>query len=260
MFRGCFFALLIIGGFIALAIWGYVRLVPVIAGSISRHVPVEIEEQMGQSMYTGLKQQYRSDSVLTLLADSFANSMNIDSVYDIKVTVVDYPEVNAFAIPGGHIFIYTGLLDKLETKEELAALLSHESSHIILKHSLRSIISELGGYMLFSIFFSDAGALSTLILSAEDLKQLSYSRELETEADVNGISILEKNGIHPEAIISLLNKISSGESTAVPEFLSTHPVSETRIEAIKSQTGGKAFRTQDNPQLEKIWKALKQAS
>ena len=140
--------------------------------------------------------------------------------------------VNAFAFPGGHLVVYSGILNKMNRPEELIALLSHESTHVNKRHSLKSIVSQLGVAVLLSVVTANTGGLSkTVINNADMLRVLSYSRELETEADEGGMKLMVSNQIDPNGMRWLMEdlKKSNKEIPFGISFLSTHPMTEERI-------------------------------
>ncbi len=92
---------------------------------------------------------WSEDAVSSYLVQGFFDSIPGRRDYDYTVTVIDSTEENAFAMPGGRIAICSGILDGMERPEELAALLLHESAHVELRHSLKSIFRTLSGYFFF---------------------------------------------------------------------------------------------------------------
>src|SRR5690606_36345304 len=112
---------------------------------------------------------------------------------------VDSEEVNAFALPGGKIFVYSGILEKMGSYKELTALLGHEISHVTNRHSLKSMSRNVASSLVLSSVFGDAGGLSVnLISKVNEFKSLDYSRDLETEADNEGLQVMLDNKVDPQ--------------------------------------------------------------
>jgi predicted Zn-dependent protease len=153
-----------------------------------------------------------------------------------EFAVIKSRDVNAFVVPGGKVVVYTGLLDIVSSEDELAAVLAHEVAHILARHAaermtqgsvieLIRMIAYLGfGIPLFS------GPIHALFF-------LPNSRQAETEADTIGVQLAARACYDPMAAASVFRKLGEEERKAgmdVPEFLRTHPVSEKRVDNIRS--------------------------
>tara|TARA_B100000902_G_scaffold39078_1_gene46500 strand:- start:1688 stop:3145 length:1458 start_codon:yes stop_codon:yes gene_type:complete len=163
----------------------------------------------------------------------------------LEIVLVDSPEINAFAVPGGIIGINNGLLQYAETESELASVLSHEIAHLSQRHFSRRIehakrqqpltlATMLTGLVLLTAGAGDAGlaALTVGQAAAQDAA-LGYSRSNEAEADRIGMMTLVAAGLDPNGAASMFEnmlKASKFSGTKqIPEFLRTHPLSENRI-------------------------------
>ena len=229
---------LIAGIICGLILIGYSWIAPWLGGKVANSFSKETEISLGQEMYEATIAAYEVDSVKTRLLNQFYKQLHYQTGYPINITVVKSPEVNAFAVPGGHIVVFDAILDNMKTTEELAALLGHEASHIALRHSLNNMFKSLSRQMFLTLIFgSDAGITSILVQNADRLKGLEYSRELETEADNNGMKLMHENKVDTEGMVrlmNLLNDATKGGSLAV-NFLSTHPVFDKRVANVKAQ-------------------------
>jgi beta-barrel assembly-enhancing protease len=222
---------------------------PFLAGKAASLVPVDWEVALGDQLSNSILQQpdsvVQNDSVNFYLAE-FTSKLNLKTDYPIRVRVIQSDEINAFALPGGNIFIYFGLLQKMQTPEELVALLSHEITHVTHRHSLKSILSSAAAGILFSAFFGDMGGVSSFVISkAEEFKQLEYSRELETEADLAGLELMKSNNVDPKGMLRLLKLLQdeSGKTPALMKYLSTHPETEERIRTVNGKISAVQFTT-----------------
>ena len=168
--------------------------------------------------------------------------------------------VNAFALPGGKIIVYEGILRTMNDYKELTALLSHEFSHVELRHSTKNIFRSLSSYMLLSVLFGDASGVTAIVIqNANQLKQLGYSRSLEEEADKNGLKLMKARHIDPEGMEGLFRALKKEEGDAgdIPEFLSTHPLTNERINYVRKDVAKHNYTTEEDGKLDSLWKEIK---
>lgn len=251
--------LLLVGCFLlATILLFYFLILPWLADRAAMNFPKEQEIALGAE----LKKQYllaeRIDTQKTRLLNEFASKLDLGNDYPADYTVVDADIVNAYALPGGPIVVYAGIIRKMHTPEELAGILAHERSHVIRHHSTRSVFQNLSGVLLLNIVLGDASSFINLIAQqGQQIQQLSYSRELELEADREGLQMMLKNDINPKGMLSLLEKLKhENTSSAVPEFLSTHPLPDSRIEALKKLLVNHS-EASTHSDLDSIWLKLK---
>ncbi|RYY18035.1 MAG: M48 family metallopeptidase, partial [Chitinophagaceae bacterium] len=206
----------------------YLFLVPWIGERVAVRFSKEREISLGDQMYRSIISNSKVDQHKTSVLNKFYNALQYKVSYPVKITVIQSDEVNAFAIPGGHIVVYDGILEGMKTPGELAALLGHEASHIQLRHSLRNIFRSMARKMfLLIVLGGDAGIAGYLADRADDLKGLQYSRELETEADNSGITLMRNSGLDPAGMLQLMNLLAKeGAGKETSALLSTHPVFE----------------------------------
>lgn len=230
---------------------------PFVAGAIAKRIPVGVETQMGETMYDNLIRAYDVDSQLTSRVNDFAASIDFKTSYPIHVTVVNEEDANAFALPGGNIVVFDGIIRKMKTKEELAALLAHEVSHVHYRHSLRNILRSLGGYLFVSLLLNDINGIVTVLAdNSNALANLTYSRELETEADQKGMDALASNGISLKGFVDLFRLLRGehGDMSSL-KLLSTHPLTEDRLRAAEVMAKGQKG-VLDGGELERKWEAI----
>ncbi len=165
-----------------------------------------------------------------------------------KFYVIDSPIVNAFALPGGYIYLSRGLMALANDEAELAGVIAHEIGHITGRHSAerysQSVVTKLGATVL-SILIDQPGASDALGLGS-NLYLASYSRGQETEADSLGLRYLSRAGYDPKAMANFLNSLKqetalqdeiAGKSNKSPSYLSTHPATSARIAQTARQAG-----------------------
>ncbi len=189
-----------------------------------------------------------------------------DSVYSGKweVVVFDDEQVNAFALPGGKIGVYTGLLNVTENQHQLAAVIGHEVGHVIAGHSnermsnstLIGIGMEATDQLLKANKVAyNAGIMAALGFGTQVGIQLPFSRTHESEADIIGLDLMAKAGFDPEQSVNLwqnMEKASYGQRQ--PELLSTHPSPQSRIKDLQqhmSQAKALQSSSQQHPNCTK---------
>lgn len=254
---GCLIALLVI---ILPLLAVYFWLAPFLAERAAKGISIETEQQIGESWYRSLTASYSIDTARTRQLQAFYDALQFGGPYTMRITVVQEPVVNAFAVPGGHIVVFDSILGIMDAPEQLAALLAHEASHIQLRHSTRAIFRELANQLFISILFGNSGDFSGIIAQhGSQLDGLSYSRQLEMEADEAGMQLLEKSGIPLRGMPDLFKKmeIASGRNDGdmVPSFLSTHPAIPERIAAAEKRISASATPERDSipAAVMKIW-------
>lgn len=210
---------------------------------------------MGNRIYESFSQNLDVDTILTSKVNQFSKFIDFDTDYPLHFTVVDDDEINAFALPGGNIIIFNGILEKMKSKEELAALMSHEVSHVKLRHSFKSMCRSLSGYLFISFLFGDVNAVAAILIeNSNNIYNLKYSRELEEEADNNAVKILNANHINLKGMVDLFTMLDTynKNNLKIPYFLSTHPLTKDRLSNAKT-----ALKNQpniiENKELEGIW-------
>ena len=156
-----------------------------------------------------------------------------------EVVVFDSEDINAFAVPGGKIGVYTGLLKVAKNQDEVAAVIGHEVAHVLAEHSNERMSMQVAGQaamagVTLAIGANQSSTDRQLILSALGLGLqfglvLPYSRTHESEADAMGLDLMAKAGFQPQAAIQLWHHMAAASEGAPLEFMSTHPSHETRI-------------------------------
>ena len=156
-----------------------------------------------------------------------------------EINVATSEEVNAYAMPGGKVMVYTGLIDKLNLNDaELAAVIGHEIGHALREHSRERVSRAYGQQLAFSIGAAALGLDQNVTQLANALGevtfQLPHSREQEAEADRIGLELMARAGYDPMAAISVWKKMNQTAGGGPPQFLSTHPSNESRIRDLES--------------------------
>ncbi len=234
---------------------------PLLTNYAAENIPVKLEKQMGEEMAKSLLVGFEENKVKSAYADSLVACVAGDFRIPVKIHVVNSTELNAFALPGGQIFVFSALLEACKTKEELIALLGHEIGHVQLRHTTKSMMQSMIGSTLLSLVISDYnGVAGVATQQAAKLKDLGYSRELEKDADEYSITLLSKTQLNPHGIVNLFTIFEAEEEkqgTEIPQFLSSHPLTKERIKAAKKIIQKSNFTTTENPRMDYYFAKLK---
>ena len=160
---------------------------------------------------------------------------NPEFQYDFHV--IDSPEINAFCLPGGHVFVYTGLRKVVKTDDELAAVLGHEITHAEEHHYAKGSAKANGRGTLLavgSILLGIPPALGQALSIGNDAMTQKYSRSNEYQADREGLARMERAGFDPNAMVTVLQRLSNeDDGDSLMQWMSDHPEGKKRVAAIQ---------------------------
>jgi len=161
--------------------------------------------------------------------------------YRYQFFLIDKDEMNAFTTPGGRIYIFTGLIDKLDSDDEVASVLAHEIGHCAARHTVKKFQAAMGYNLIGSIVLGQVGegAKEVASMSSNMIMNIvfsAYGRQDEYEADRLGIQYLHKAGYDPQATITTLEALQrESKGAGAPTVLRSHPHIPDRIEAAKKE-------------------------
>ena len=207
--------------------------------AVSR-IPVEWEQKLGESAYRDFlthQEVMKEGPAVTALGEMTQRLTEQipNNPYKFDVTVVKSDVINAFALPGGFVVVFTGLMKKAESGEEVAGVLSHELNHVLQRHGLERILKSLGLLTVVSIVLGDQqGLVGMMKQLGVELLTLKFGREQETEADLKGLQLLQRAKIDPSGMIRFFERLSEKDQGRM-EWLSTHPMSTARAERLKAE-------------------------
>ena len=220
----------------------------------------EQESQLGYQQHQKIVPQFGgaySDPALTSYVGSIGNLLaRTSETPDTKFTftVLDTPMVNAFALPGGYVYVTRGLLSLAGNEAEVAGVLAHEIGHVTARHGTQAILRSLGLEVLFGLMLGELGEGLFGGIGAS-LLSLSYSREAEAEADRVALALLGETGIGTQGLSAFFTRLAKGgpELPAALQLLSTHPSHEARARLFANAGGaeGPAMSASD-------WAAFKE--
>ena len=221
----------LVGGYFAL-VWG--------ARAAVVAVPFSVDEQIGEAVTPSVVQEFGSElkdddvaAFFQQILDRLAPHTSVPEA-KFRILLIDTDDVNAVALPGGTIMIFRGLIDAVETPEQLASVIGHEMTHVTNRHALRRIAQSVGLIAAFEIMIGDVGGI--IALGAEVFQHAalsSYSQGDEHEADLGGVQLLHAAGIDPRAAAESLQAIPHLELHESVSWLVSHPNTGARVEAIE---------------------------
>jgi beta-barrel assembly-enhancing protease len=236
----------------------YFYALPWIAEKSVALVPETYDTDLGNLVFEQSMMTSKVDSSKTEKLNQFAQQLRLNNTKKLHFTVVDSEIINAYALPNGNIVVFTGIIDKMESYEELAGLIGHEAAHINHRHSMKSLCRDLSGYLFVSAILGDVnGVMAVIGENANNLQSLSFSRDFEHQADLEGYKILVANKINPKGMSDLFSRLQENESFSLPEFLSSHPVTKERISFIRSLLKSEKYQTIENTHLKSLFQSIK---
>lgn len=242
-------------------------LLPRMSDFLANRMPLETEIQFGDAVVNQMERFLGGRAGSLLCTDPQGNDAlnrlvtrlteGQEMAYDLKVSVLDHPMVNAFAAPGGRVVILRGLLDKSDTPEEVAAVLAHEIGHVEARDPTRLMLRAAGSAGIVSIVLGDVSGGTVIGILGDQLLQTSYTRAAEAQADAFAMAMLNRAAISSEGFGAFFDKLAEMDQIEIPEYFSSHPSSADRAERAKENARNQGVT---KPALsEADWAALKKA-
>ncbi len=210
-------------------------------------MPEPWENRLGDVVQSALVRASRvcaeetGQQALVALADRLRPARLQGKSLTVIVVKGDIP--NAFAIPGRRIVLFSGLIDRAESADMLAGVLAHEMAHAELRHPIRGVVHQLGVGAVISLLFGD----SALASAGQVALALTYTRDIEREADARAIELLNEAGLRADGLSRFLDQIAKDPSlkSLLPDFLDTHPDLAERVVATRQPADGEAAMTEE---------------
>lgn len=229
-------------------------LVPLMADQLADYLPPEGERALGEAtlgqIRTVLSDNDFGDlpicedpaglAALAVIEDRLTSATGLET--ELTVTVLDHSMVNAFALPGGFIVFFDGLLQEAERAEEVAAVYAHEIGHVVARDPTRGALRSAGSIGVLGLLLGDfAGGIVVLFL-VEQIIEADYSQEAEALADDFAHDMLLGADLPPDAIATLFERLSAqtGEAPEIVQHFRAHPEMGDRIAAAREATPGAA--------------------
>jgi predicted Zn-dependent protease len=237
------------------SIYFYIDGIPAVSNYVVEKTPPSVDEEVGRELREEILKSAPIDEEKTKLISNFFSELG----YDIKtkVYVVKANEFNAFALPDNSIFVFDQVLKEVESYSELAALLGHEYMHIKNRHGMKTLAHFLSRELLTDILSSDDESYK-FVSNSNRLLTLKNSRVFETEADEGGLELLFQNRIDMNGMIRLFKRMKDiSEGISAPDYLSTHPNIEKRIETLEKELKSRQNNYTHSAKLEELFQELR---
>jgi predicted Zn-dependent protease len=237
-----FWALAAVVSLLGLAFYG----LPAIASRLVPLVPASAEIRLGAAMDPEIRTTIGGPKgIRTCIApDGRAALADLSGRFEaaaglhvpLRVVVLDHPLVNAFALPGGYVYLFRGLIQKARSPDELAGVLAHEIGHVKLRHGLRSVIQAGGLGLLLGTVFGDFAGGTAVILASRSLMQSAFSRDAEREADHSAVDLMLKAGGDPLGLARFFDNAGVADPAGFA-WIASHPANAEREKAIRDAVG-----------------------
>ena len=197
---------------------------PVLANKITPLIPLPMERKFGEAIdkqvrplldtgnrgaafQCGAPREAQGRKSLDKLVRQLETAATVP--YRARVEVVRRKQANAFALPGGHVYVFEGLLAKSETPDELAGVIAHEMGHVVHRDGTRAVLQSAGLSFLFGMMLGDFVGGGAVVIAAKTVLSSSYSRHAEAAADRYSVELMQKVEADPKALAAILSRIAS---------------------------------------------------
>lgn len=212
------------------------RLAPLVPNALERRIGDAAEGQIRVIFGGKTCSNSAGRAAFNKLIKEISTAAGFDT--PIRAAVLDTPVPNAFALPGGNVYLFSGLLAKAENPDEIAGVLAHELGHVRHRDNTRNMIYSGGTSFLIGLLFGDVTGSGALIFASRSLITASYSREAEQSADNFAIDVMHRLGRPSKPMGELIFRVTGNQGDNTLSILSNHPLTEDRL---------KRFSEQDRP-------------
>jgi len=215
--------------------------VPLAADRLTPLVPQAFERRMGDVADGQVKALFGSkvcngaagQAAFAKLVNTLRDAAGFDP--SIQTAVLATPIPNAFALPGGKVYLFSGLLAKADNADEIAGVLAHELGHLRHRDGTRNLIYNGGTSFLIGLLFGDVTGSAAVVFATRSLVSASYSREAEQNADTFSIELMHRLGRPTKAMGELLFRVTGKEMDKTLSILSNHPLTEDRLQRMRDE-------------------------
>ncbi|MBN2526697.1 MAG: M48 family metallopeptidase [Deltaproteobacteria bacterium] len=250
-------------GFIALILLGMFLGIKPAAGAVTQHIPTEWETQLGRGEAENILKSNKTctnpelNAAVSEIGRRLVMGMG-KTPYQWQIKVIDVPDVNAFALPGGYVFINRGLIEAADTPDEVAGVLAHEFQHVLARHGMKNVVANIGLRLVVMALIGDMEAVQGFLVdNMAQLAAMQFSRTQESEADMGAVDLAYNAHINPEGFLQFMKKLEEKESAvgAALTIVSTHPGSKERMDDIADKIAQKGAPKIDA--FKSDWAAIK---
>lgn len=227
------------------------RLAPLVPVAVEKRIGEAVDKQVALVLGGNACRRTEGHDAFKAMVGKIASAGGLEMP---AAEVLSIPLPNAFALPGGKIYVTDGLLQKAQSVDEVAGVIAHELGHVQHRDSLRKIIQTGGTSFLVGLLFGDLMGSSVVIFATRSMLDATYSREAERDADAFAAETMHKLGRSPRPMGEFLLRVTGPEAKKGITILSSHPLSEDRLTAMKAQD-----RPNSGPEIlsAREWTALK---
>jgi Zn-dependent protease with chaperone function len=228
------------------------RLTPLVPQAFERRIGEVAEKQINAMVGGRICGNPSGQAAFVKLVAAVSEAAGLDMSF--RTDVLSTPIPNAFALPGGTVYLFNGLLAKAENPDEIAGVLGHEFGHLKHRDATRNLIYNGGTSFLIGLLFGDVTGSGALIFASRSLVSASYSREAEQNADTFSIDVMHRLGRSSKAMGELLLRVTGREMDKSLSILSSHPLTEDRLKRMSDE-----YRPPSGPPLltNEEWASLK---
>lgn len=227
---------------LAIIIYG----IPAIATRIAPLVPLSWEAKLGEMIEPQIAEIFKvkplnayicsspnGDAAVAKMAKMIRGSAELP--FEPRIKVIRHKMKNAFALPGGTIYLMQGLIDAAKSSEGVAGVLAHEMGHVKSRDSIRKIAESSGRSFILSLLLGDVTGSTVVIFAGEALLGAAYSRDIEKNADNFAIARLNEANISAESMIELFKSFDKNADKKERNLFSSHPLTRERIEHLRDK-------------------------
>lgn len=209
------------------------RLTPLVPPTMERHLGDAADLQVKAVFGNKVCDHNAGQAAFTKLVDTLRAVAGLDLT--VASSVLDTPIPNAFALPGGRIYLFDGLLRKAENADEIAGVLAHEIGHVKHRDSVREMIHNGGSSFLIGLLFGDITGAGAVVFASRTLVTASYSRDAEQSADNFAIDVMHSLGRPTKPMGELMFRVTGKQGDKLPSFLAGHPLTEDRLQRLTAE-------------------------
>ncbi|MCB1508446.1 MAG: M48 family metallopeptidase [Hyphomicrobiaceae bacterium] len=222
--------------------------VPAVASRLTPLVPVRFEARLGEAVNAQVLTAFTNGRgaravctgengtrVLNALIAEMASTT--DFAVRPHAAILDVNIPNAIALPGGQIYVFRGLLTRARSPEEVVAVIAHELGHVQNRHAMQLVLGGAGNALILGLVLGDFTGGGAVIAASRTILERGYSRNAEREADRFAVDMLNALDANAEPLASFLERIARSPEGSLGRYLSTHPVTAERSEAIRERAG-----------------------
>jgi Zn-dependent protease with chaperone function len=209
------------------------RLAPLVPQSFESRIGDAADKQIRLVFGDKVCDSRDGQAAFKKLVGALRDAAGFNGPVDAVMLSTDVP--NAFALPGGKIYLFNGLLEKARNSDEIAGVLAHELGHVKHRDNMRNVIYNGGTSFLIGLLFGDVTGSSAILFASRTMFDATYTREAEANADAFSIQLMHELGRSPKPMGELLLRVTGNEKDKNFSFLSNHPFTEDRLELMRKE-------------------------